>query len=81
MKFCNLTNSYDVLLWWFLDGHVLFSLHVFFFSDEQCYETDLKPHFVFTYLVTRAAKDIIHKSRVEVSLVEQDTIGCVSLVY
>ena len=49
-----------------------------FFSDEQCYETDLKPHFVFTYLVTRAAKDIINKSRVEVSLVEQDTVEYVS---
>ena len=30
-----------------------------FFSDEPCYETDLKPHFV-----ARAAKVIIYKSRV-----------------
>ena len=37
----------------------IFFTCLLFFSDEQCYETDLKPHFV-----ARAAKVIIYKSRV-----------------
>ena len=37
----------------------IFFTCLLFFSDEPCYETDLKPHFV-----ARAAKVIIYKSRV-----------------